>query len=1227
MATIITNVTALQAMENDLTADYELGNDINASATSGWNGGLGFDPVGASGSEFTGSFDGKGFTITDLFINRPAETLVGLFGLTGNGCGTIQDVGLVDCNITGQQFVGALIGQQDDVGGAVEDCYSTGSIASSDTSAGGLIGVSYGTLVDCYSTCSVTIAGGASDISEAGGLVGLLARSALRCYATGDVTVTTTGDINAVGGLVGQHVGYDLAIEKCYSTGAVSISAAGAWYTAGFVGEQYSGDVLNCYSRSSVTATGSVDVGGIAGFVGYLDTSRTITDSYSTGLITITGSSQLIGGFAGDSRGTITDCFWDTQTSGQATSDGGTGKITSQMKTESTFTDAGWDFTTIWAIEAVTNNGYPALTAVGTAPTVTTQAVSSIAATTATGNGNITDLGSPDPLAHGVCYNTTGSPTVDDDKTDEGAASSTGAFTSSMTSLPINTKYYAKAYASNAVGTGYGSEVTFTTLGVPTVITQTCEDVVGATATGRGNITVIGNPTPTAHGHCWNTSVNPTTSDSSVDNGAATATGTFTSAITSLIPGTAYYTRAFATNTQGTVYGANVYFIAATARAGFTWDEGSNLRSFDQNAIERRYIHTADVDDTPVNGATTDPISSNWAFDHVAAADPHTGYVLESLFDAQTILQATSDDTPVALTVTEQTLVGRLTGENISAVTMGIADNNIAQIDGTSNAPANLDYAKFTTSGLEGKSYQELVNDISGVIKATDVEVSELSAATYDDTQDYINFFGDRTILSGGDITDNGDGTIAVASGTAWVKATDSDTALGKFFDFSANNSVSLTNLATNYIYIDYNDGTPQMVVATSIQTHGFKQDHILVGTAFRDGTTSHFHHVDTVGIGRMGRVDMHHREEEAVHRVEGMVTSSVGTRNLGITAGVLYEGISRHDTSPFTTPNSGTADDTEANTLHDADGGFAATDVGKTVHNTTDDTYADVTAFVDSGQLTLNADIFISGENYDLDSFTYWYTTDSGSTWTEVRGATQISNSQYNDITSGLSNLTANRYGVHWVYMEVDGEHFHALYGQGDYKANQAEEATPPSISPNIVTQYCALIAKIIVQEGTDTLIIMFPWTTVFTSSFATDHNSLANLTTGDVHTQYFLVAGETTDAKLYSGADFTVYSDAGSTVKTHIDGATGHIGIATSAVTGTGITYFETLPVITDNSPRKGVDLFLEAHKTSAAYTGHFTGNNYAIEVSGSNTQDWTNPIGVRGVYGYVGTGSVSK
>lgn len=96
------------------------------------------------------------------------------------------------------------------------------------------------------------------------------------------------------------------------------------------------------------------------------------------------------------------------------------------------------------------------------APTVTTQAVTSIQPTTAIGNSNITAIGLAPVTQHGVCWNTGGSPTVSDDKTEEGEAS-TGAFTSAMTGLTPETLYYCRAYATNSIGTSYGGEVTFTT--------------------------------------------------------------------------------------------------------------------------------------------------------------------------------------------------------------------------------------------------------------------------------------------------------------------------------------------------------------------------------------------------------------------------------------------------------------------------------------------------------------------------------------------------------------------------------------------------------------------------------------------------------------------------------------------------------------------------------------------------------------------------------------------
>ncbi len=86
-----------------------------------------------------------------------------------------------------------------------------------------------------------------------------------------------------------------------------------------------------------------------------------------------------------------------------------------------------------------------------------------IGTTTATGNGNITDLGAPNPTQHGVCWNTTGTPTIAGSKTEEGAATATGAFSSNITGLSAGKGYYVRAYATNSAATSYGSDVTFTT--------------------------------------------------------------------------------------------------------------------------------------------------------------------------------------------------------------------------------------------------------------------------------------------------------------------------------------------------------------------------------------------------------------------------------------------------------------------------------------------------------------------------------------------------------------------------------------------------------------------------------------------------------------------------------------------------------------------------------------------------------------------------------------------
>ena len=99
----------------------------------------------------------------------------------------------------------------------------------------------------------------------------------------------------------------------------------------------------------------------IGGLVGYNSDISTIENCYSAGLVSNSQYTQMYGGLVGgtDDPNNIINSFWDGETSGQTTSAGGTKKTTAEMKTQSTFTDAGWDFTTIWSINA---NNYPQLT-------------------------------------------------------------------------------------------------------------------------------------------------------------------------------------------------------------------------------------------------------------------------------------------------------------------------------------------------------------------------------------------------------------------------------------------------------------------------------------------------------------------------------------------------------------------------------------------------------------------------------------------------------------------------------------------------------------------------------------------------------------------------------------------------------------------------------------------------------------------------------------------------
>ena len=221
--------------------------NTNAASTAG---GIteGFMPIGDDTNHFTGSFDGNQRTISHLYINRTADSYIGLFGVAEGAA--ISNVGLVDVNVSGNSAVGGLLGTIFN-STTVSNSYTAGSV-SGNSYAGGLVGHSLG------STISGSYARG--DVSGSiyvGGLVGeSLSSTVSNSYATGEVTGTSA----FIGGLVGYNSSGSISIVNSYATGDVS-------------GNSYVGGLAGCNSSSTTIrssyATGDVsgnsDVGGLAG--------------------------------------------------------------------------------------------------------------------------------------------------------------------------------------------------------------------------------------------------------------------------------------------------------------------------------------------------------------------------------------------------------------------------------------------------------------------------------------------------------------------------------------------------------------------------------------------------------------------------------------------------------------------------------------------------------------------------------------------------------------------------------------------------------------------------------------------------------------------------------------------------------------------------------------------------------------------------------------------------
>ena len=318
-------------------------------------------PLGTLFIPFKGTFDGNGHAISNIEIMLPNQDYVGFFGYTDSA--TIQNLGLVDVVVSGNRYVGGLVGNQRYE--TITQSYATGTVMGSNN-VGGLVGWQYyGDIAQSYATGEVS--GG----SYVGGLVGDQDSGMItQSYATGEVSGTTyvgglagrqysgsitesyaTGTVmgsNNVGGLVGYQTSSG-TVTQSYSTGAVS----GINYVGGLVGDQDSGTVTQSYSTGEVNGTKYV-----GGLVGRQTVHSKVSESYSTGKV---DGTSYVGGLVGsaNSPSNTTHSYWDVETSGQKSNAGGGGGLTTdQMTKRNAKTNMnGFDFDTIWQ----ESNGYPLL--------------------------------------------------------------------------------------------------------------------------------------------------------------------------------------------------------------------------------------------------------------------------------------------------------------------------------------------------------------------------------------------------------------------------------------------------------------------------------------------------------------------------------------------------------------------------------------------------------------------------------------------------------------------------------------------------------------------------------------------------------------------------------------------------------------------------------------------------------------------------------------------------
>lgn len=469
-----------------------------------------------------------------------------------------------------------------------------------------------------------------------------------------------------------------------------------------------------------------------------------------------------------------------------------------------------------------------------------------------------------------------------------------------------------------------------------------------------------------------------------------------------------------------------------------TQDELNDLLTTTSN------LWSASKINTEVQAVQTDVNNITWALSNVSAnvnpAIPFTSYFVTSA-------------SVVTITLPDSALGNDAQFFRIIKIG-GAGTVNITTVGGTQLIGSGtirtitIDNTGITIQSNFSSNKYDIVQDSTTDTLASNVELLSLGNASFPSLQEMQDIYHSTGHVTGGGIVDNLNGTIDVASGSGYLRATiDISTTLFAV-DWLAAAAVSLTDNSNNFIYIEYNGGTPQVSVSV---TKLENQTNILLAQIFREGTTLHIFAASVRNVGDHAGLMIDRQLAIAPFAHEsGAIASETGTRNFAITAGVFWEGLKQFTTTAHDFSVSGSF------SYFYSDGASGWTEI-------TSATQIDNTQY-DNGSGTLAT---LSNNRYGV----HWIYLDGDE----------------NDSDVSL------------------------LFGHGDYTLSQANAAGAPATAPPRIVSHAKLIGKIIIKKSDVAFTsIESAFETAFITSTVSDHNNLATLQGGIAGEYYHLTAAQ---------------------------------------------------------------------------------------------------------------------